>query len=120
MSRARARLRCSRVASQAGKSRRKQACSSGGVRVLSTRASASGLADRVEPSGSLPTQKPFRFCATDDSTSFALSWLQTRRPDLTALAAKVARAETKLLGSLPLWVRRRNHFQLRAVISARQ
>src|ERR1700720_285960 len=41
-----------------------------------------------------------------------------RRPDLTALAAKVAMAVGNAVGSLPCWTRRTNQRQLRAIISA--
>src|SRR5262249_20284320 len=105
-------------ASHSGKSMRKAACSSGGVCVLSCNASASGLVEHGEWSGSLTTVKSYWRWASEERTSFAFSCPQSRRPEFTARAAKVARAETNRVGSFPRRKRRRNHFQHSATISA--
>src|SRR4051794_21951035 len=112
MSRATLRFLSPREDSQAGKSIRKAACSGGGVLVLSLRASrASFFPSPLSHRGSDCVTKEWRACASGERQSLALSWPQSLRPERTWRAAKVASAPASSLGSLPLSLSLRDHFQ---------
>jgi hypothetical protein len=74
-----------RVLRHAGKSILNATCASGGVCVLSWRASV--RTSRLRPSSKDLAEKWCRRCATGDMTSLAFSWPHRRRPLFTARAA---------------------------------